>query len=620
MFNLEKSMPRYHFASLTDIFQYRFKHEIVDKALSNDGNDAGLAVLILDDKTMKFMEPISMSQLTEWGVTAVVNVKYQREPIRLTPIYFLSPSSESVQSFINDWENARFQQYNIPVHLFFSAVVEKPLIDRIVHSKVSGYLKTFASVSMFQVVGSHSYLVDAPENILSVLYHEPNADVRRAVLKKMANQVASMFIMFRMNPQIVYSSSSPNNICTEFKNFVVQMYNEIKESIANYEEEEERPLFMIVDRSVDPLAPAMYDLHYESAMYDLLDVADNNTIKTPKGVAVELSEKDPVWQQSRFKHVGEVSQKLPRELNRLKETNAAGKFQEAKKTGAQLTSDEYMAALRDQGEYKEKAGALSTHVQLVNKVLDVVMEKEIIRNLIDLQQDLATTIDENCKSVSPKHLVGKVQKALQKGDLNEMQKLRLLIALVCGVPASHAQSRGSLFQLADISPDLQMAYTNIAKLGVDLRDGQFKTLRVKQEFVRHYAKLQKNGFVFRHVPLLFFHLNEAIKGKLKSKFFAWEGRQSEEPFIPSEQKPKSFRDAKSVRSGKKKEEKESPDEWPKVFVFFLGGATRSEMRVAKEVVEHYKHNVYIGSSTFWKPNDYVRQLATMGSQTSVEIR
>ena len=49
--------------------------------------------------------------------------------------------------------------------------------------------------------------------------------------------------------------------------------------MTNYEERKERPILLLVDRSIDPCSPIMYELHYQAMVYDLLDVSLDNVIK-----------------------------------------------------------------------------------------------------------------------------------------------------------------------------------------------------------------------------------------------------------------------------------------------------------------------------------------------------
>ena len=49
-------------------------------------------------------------------------------------------------------------------------------------------------------------------------------------------------------------------------------------TMTDYQEIEERPILLIVDRSIDPIAPAMYELHYQSMLYDLLPIGEDNVV------------------------------------------------------------------------------------------------------------------------------------------------------------------------------------------------------------------------------------------------------------------------------------------------------------------------------------------------------
>lgn len=594
------------FADLKKLIQHRFKIDVVDRAM--DSGEGGLAILILDDFTLKIIaDAIPMSVLTEWGVTAVVNVKFKREPISLIPIYFISEGS--IDKVIEDWEQAEYQQYATPINLFFCQTLSKENIDLIVSKKIAKHLKTFACVPLnFDAVESKTFYIGDRKDCLKTLFLGSDEAAKKSYLTKIATELSDLFIMFRIQPQIRYSADSP--ICNTMKDLFKKSYDNMSTTMTGYEEKEERPILLIVDRTIDPIAPAMYELHYQSMLYDLLPIGEDGSVTVGHGEKEHpfiVSDEDPVWLDARLRHIGEVSQLLPKQLSDLKKGNAAMKFQESKKKGQKMNSDQYMAALRDQASFKEKTAGLSTHVDIVGKLLGKVMENDGgIKNIITLQESLTTGVDEDGYKIKANAMKTEVEEQLKNEKMTQVPKCRLLLSYVAGIAAQHAQNKGALFGMAGLDDEHQTAYNNLAKLGVDLREGQFKSLRMKEKEVKAYAKTQLDGFARRHIPLLFFFVDDLLQNRLSETEFPWfmkskkGGAQEEEKKKP----PRSFR-----YGAKKVVATTDGTDLPKLFVFVLGGMTYSESRALQGAAEHANYNVFCGSSHRWIAEDYIDALA-----------
>lgn len=67
---------------------------------------------------------------------------------------------------------------------------------------------------------------------------------------------------------------------------------------------------LVVDRSIDPVAPLIHEWTYEAMCYDLLPITDNQFSYTTKSTAgkdqkkmVMLGDQDPLWSELRCTHL-----------------------------------------------------------------------------------------------------------------------------------------------------------------------------------------------------------------------------------------------------------------------------------------------------------------------------
>eukprot|EP00494_Astrolonche_serrata_P031900 UN32169 len=132
-----------------------------------------------------------------------------------------------------------------------------------------------------------------------------------------------------MQPQIRYRAGGPNRLCKELKDHVEQAFLKGHKTMSIMKMSDVHPVLLILDRSADPLTPLMHELHYQAMLMDYCDV-EKLTVNTGKK-KYKLTDKDPIWVDSRYLHIGEVSQSLPKRLQHFKKNNAAMKYHEAKK-------------------------------------------------------------------------------------------------------------------------------------------------------------------------------------------------------------------------------------------------------------------------------------------------
>ena len=79
-------------------------------------------VIVADDTTIKILHHcFRMQELNELDVGLVVNVKFPRERIKISPIYFLSADYNSVQHMVEDYKDPKNIRYATPVHAYFNS-------------------------------------------------------------------------------------------------------------------------------------------------------------------------------------------------------------------------------------------------------------------------------------------------------------------------------------------------------------------------------------------------------------------------------------------------------------------------------------------------------------------
>ena len=99
-------------------------------------------ILIGDDITIKILDYVMrMHELRDLNVRLIVNVNKKRDRVQLSPIYFITPTEESVNNMINDF-SGKVPQYRGVIHCYFGGYLDpaSKLISKIKNSAMAPYL------------------------------------------------------------------------------------------------------------------------------------------------------------------------------------------------------------------------------------------------------------------------------------------------------------------------------------------------------------------------------------------------------------------------------------------------------------------------------------------------
>jgi hypothetical protein len=96
-----------------------------------------------------------------------------------------------------------------------------------------------------------------------------------------------------------------------------------------------RAVLLIVDRSLDPVAPLMHEFTYQAALFDLLQLKGDLVVtpgilqetdprtKKKVDIPVLLDEYDPLWRRFRHEHMGIVGKEVSEQFQQFLKENAA---------------------------------------------------------------------------------------------------------------------------------------------------------------------------------------------------------------------------------------------------------------------------------------------------------
>lgn len=189
-----------------------------------------------------------------------------REKMRhLRCLCFLRPSSESIQSLIDELREPKYGEYNV----YFSNIVKKSSLERLAeaddHEVVQAVQEYFAD---FQVVNPDLMSLDlsCPQHRLwSTGPGLWNPDSQR----RATDGLTALLLSLKKKPKIRYGKNSllARKLGSEV---LYQMTQE--EQLFEFRKTDTPPICLILDRREDPLTPLLTQWTYQAMVHELLGI------------------------------------------------------------------------------------------------------------------------------------------------------------------------------------------------------------------------------------------------------------------------------------------------------------------------------------------------------------
>nr|DAD18698.1 TPA_asm: hypothetical protein HUJ06_020161 [Nelumbo nucifera] len=488
------------------------------------------------------------------------------------------------------------------------------------------------------------------EKALEQLFGEDveNSQIYDACLNTMAMRIATMFASLREFPFVRYraSKSLDASTVTSFRELVptklaalVWNYlSKYKTTIPNFPQAETCEL-IILDRSVDQIAPVIHEWTYDAMCHDLLEMEGNKYVhevpsKTggaPEKKEVLLEDHDPIWLELRHAHIADASERLHDKMTNFISKNKAAQIQHGSRDGSELSTRDLQKMVQALPQYTEQMDKLSLHVEIAGKINRLIRELGL-RDLGQLEQDLVFG-DAGAKEV--------INFLRTNQDATPENKLRLLMIYSIVYPEKFEADKGvKLMQLAKLSPDDMKAVNNMRLLE---RQSDAKKASMGGFSLKFDAQKKKNAArkdrtgeeeawqLSRFYPMIEEIIEKLSKGDLSKDDYSCmndpsptvhggtRGASVRTTQIPAAHSIRSRRTATWARprhsddgcssdSVLKNALNDFKNMGQRIFVFIIGGATRSELRVCHKLTTKLKREVILGSSSIDDPPQFISKL------------
>ena len=588
--------------------------------INEDGKkNSKLKGLVLDKPSTKILAScFTMDELAAEGITFLDAIDKHREPYpSMDGVYLIAPTESNAAEVIDNIKHNFFNKY----HIFFIEACPQGYIENMA-KKIAGYLDNISTLcelnTNFLPVEKQVFILGDKNLGTKVFksFYQPTSNKDAELghhLVDMAEQLATVCSTLGECPTIRYWSQNEQNEI--FANLVRSRIDEYKNDATDKKRWEGttklKAQLLIVDRGFDTKTCLLHDLSYQAMAYDLLE-GDNIDIDThtvtkdagetdaKKDKAEILDDKDQIWVDLRHQHISKVLSSFEGYVNKIKTTEESMKS--SSKTNDLKNNMRHLPLL-----LKTKKD-LGKHQFLAEKCGEVF--KAQLAKLCETEQNLATSTDADGNNISDSKNPGYLKfneafvSSLLDQKISTTDKMRLLMLYM------HFKKG-----LPEVELKKYMAHANvpseekerIMKLGHLDEHIIVSDNRKKREFKRNAGRNVEENLrhISRWTPILKDVVEDLINNKLDRTLF---------PFLDPTIKDQELKpEVLSQRRGSNSPLITRNKQVPRIIIFFLGGFTYSECRVAYEIAQEqgYQWDILIGGTHLITPKIFLNNLSAL---------
>ncbi|XP_047341650.1 SNARE-interacting protein KEULE-like [Impatiens glandulifera] len=651
------------FKSFRQVTRDRLLYEMLRSTKKGDSKSTW-KVLILDKVTVKVVShSCKMADITEEGVSLVEDIYKRRQPLpSMDAIYFMRPTKENVVMFLSDMAG-RSPLYK-KAFVFFSTPVPRELVNQIKNDgSVLRRIGSLVEMNLeYFAIDSQGFITDNERALEELFTDDEGTNRTTACLNVMATHIATVFASLREFPRVRYRAPKSLDtdtmitirdlIPTKLAAGVWNCLEKYKSQLPNFPQTETCDL-LIVDRSIDQIAPVIHEWTYDAMCRDLLNMEGNKYVHEvpskgnapPERREVLLEDHDPVWLELRHSHIADASIRLHEKMTYFQSKNKAAQIHHGSRDGGEISTRDLQKMVQALPQYSEQIDKLSLHTDIAQKINNIIIETGL-KDLGKLEQDLVFG------DAGTKELLNFLRTNL---DVTHENKLRLLMIYAACYPEKfEGDELSKLMELARLPPDDMNAVHNMKLLEgssiSDTKKSSFGGFSLQFDANKRRAARKDRGeetlWQFsRFYPMIEELIEKLGKGELSKSEYpsmndpspSFHGTNSKTATLTNNNgapAPHSMRQRRGTWAQKQPSSDDgnsSSDSilrhassdfkrmGQRIFVFIVGGATRSELRVCHKLTAKLQREVILGSTSIDDPPQFITKLKLLSQDLCLEL-
>lgn len=598
---------------------------------------SGWLVLVMDSTATRRLSSVaSMFDIMEENITLVEALEKRRQPFPdLEVIYLITPTMQSINRLCADFAHASKPMYG-DVHLYFlSKVSDAGMMALQSAPELLQRVKTFKEINVdFLAIESQVFHLDEPSTFRELYVGAPPPSDLVPIPERWAGKLFTLCASVHELPIIRCKTNAANPMMEQVGTILLEMLQHYAQQAGStwwYHGQAghtERPqsTLLLLDRSDDPLSPAMHFCTYQAIVYDMLPIEGEVVTymkEDDKGKKFQtsalLNENDDLWMKFRHKHIAEVIGEISEML-----TEFRAKKQDIGPQG-NLSLEEMGAVVKSLPEYKAQLAKFSQHAQIAHECMNHLSadNNALLNTIYEIEQTLSTGFDDDNKAMRLSSVLDSMVDQFISDDRN--YKLRLAIILIASQRTALTDAeRERMFSAANFSAQDRALLDNLRHLLVTTPPAPpvaaAATSRPKSRFfglgkskatssqaaAAASAAQEEGDYLDRRFVVPIKGIAEAlVTDRLDSDQY---------PRIPGQSTSAPSRPvAQSVRRNNPAWKNTSRPAFtgPRTLIFVGGGVTHAEMQAVYAVSEAHQKEILLGASTVLTPADYITELESM---------
>ncbi|KAK6118999.1 hypothetical protein DH2020_047285 [Rehmannia glutinosa] len=359
------------------------------------------------------------------------------------------------------------------------------------------------------------------------------------------------------------------------------------------------------------IAPIIHEWTYDAMCHDLLNMEGNKYVhevpsKTggvPEKKEVLLEDHDPIWLELRHAHIADASERLHQKMTNFVSKNKAAQIH-GSRDGGELSTRDLQKMVQALPQYSEQIEKLSLHVDIAGKINKIIRESGL-KEVGQLEQDLVFG-DAGTKDLinflRVKEMYGKMDHRWQ--DVSRENKLRLLMIYAAVYPEK--------FEDDKISKLMEKKHAaRKDRPGEEVTWQLSRFYPIIEELVEKLSKgeLPKKDYPCMNDPSPTFHGTSQAASVRATQVSAPHSMRSRRTATWA--RPRNSDDGYSSDSILRHASSDFKKMGQRIFVFIVGGATRSELRVCHKLSTKLQREIVLGSSSLDDPPQFITKLKLM---------
>lgn len=562
----------------------------------------------------------------------VENISLGRQPyVNMAAVYMIEATDKNVDSIGRDFTpptkklvSGRTGPMYASAHIFFTTPLPQALLNKLAQTPAAPYVKTLQEVNLnFIPVEARAFHLGRAsphfaEIFAPMIPDGPETVSLSAEMERMAAQIVSACTVLGDMPRVRFRKSASDHRSGRLALRVQKKLEEMATSLTESRAVGRSSTLLIVDRTVDLVAPLLHEFSVQAMATDLLDLGPDgsryeysySTATGSQKKSVSLDERDQLWTILRHAHIADCSQLIIERFNKFLMENKAAVKSRTTSAGNDVTSlaelKDTMAAL---SEFHEMKAEFSLHLSIAQDCLSQSERKKLIE-VAGLEQDMATGADASGEPV--RDLWNALVEVMSRPALTSADRARLvgIYLLTNPKPLSEADCR-TLFDAARLDPIHVAALRRLSSLAAGANYRQRRSARPRGS--KRYTCLDESASydVSRFHPALKLIMEDVAFDQIDVNEFPLvkpDAPGSHSTASSARPTATSLRSKSTVPSATSGSAAVTSEASAAVFVYVLGGCTYSEVRAAYELSHVLKRDFFVGGDALLTPSSFLDRL------------